>query len=110
MVEQRTSLSGQILTLFEQGYDAEQIYLEMKSRPGAGNLSKARVSEVLRRVTGKTADSRRLHEVYEIVLECLSLLREIVSASRQREAARKLKGIEKRIADATAPARPQNTA
>lgn len=74
---QPVSVSGQILTLYDAGYDQNEIHLELKSRPGMGRISKERIRSVIRQAQSRSADSRRIFEIHEMLIECLSILREL---------------------------------
>src|SRR5437870_5071926 len=102
-MENSTSTTGQILTLHEQGYDPKQILLEMKQHPGQGKLSQRRVNVVLQRETSRSADSRRIYEVYEMCLETLAICRELPSASKQRKLAQRIRETERKLIGPSSP-------
>jgi hypothetical protein len=93
-VDKLTSLSGQIISLHDQGYSTKEIVLELRTQPGLGGLSEARVRYVIRKATSRSADSRRLFEIYELVLETLALVKEIASARQKSNVAQRMRGIE----------------
>ena len=95
-MENSTTTSGQILSLHEQGYSAKEILLEMKQRPGQGKLSQSRVNAVLHRETNRSADSRRIFELYEMCLEILTICRELLSESQKRKLAQQMREIERK--------------
>jgi hypothetical protein len=95
-MENPTSITGQILSLHEQGYSAKEILLEMKQRPGQGKLSQSRVNTVLQRETSRSADSRRIYEVYEMCLEILAATRQLLNAQMKKDLAQRMREIERK--------------
>ena len=104
-MENSTSTTGQILSLHEQGYSAKEILLEMKQRPGQGKLSQSRVNTVLQRESGRSADSRRIFELYETSLEILAICRELLSESKRRKLAQQMREIERQKIKPSVPDR-----
>ncbi len=94
---QPNSVAGQILELHDKGYSAKEIWLELKQRPGLHNLSRDRVATVLRKVKSRSLDSQRIAEVLEVCLETLALVRELVAERRQKNAAGRIRTIEREI-------------
>jgi hypothetical protein len=96
-MSQPVSVSGQVIDLYERGYSPDEIYLEVRSRPGQSHVSMRRISAALRQVKSRSADSRRLYEVYEAVLETLALVRAIASDAQKKALNSQIRGIEKRL-------------
>ena len=94
-MENSPTTTGQILSLHEQGYSAKEILLEMRQRPGQGKLSQSRVNTVLQRESGRSADSRRIFELYETSLEILAICRQLLSESEKRKLAQRMREIER---------------
>lgn len=94
---EQTSFAGQVMALHEAGYSAREVWLELKAQPNNGKLSLARVRDVLARNTGRGADSRRLFEVHELLLEVVSLLREMRTERQRVEAAKRMRGVEQKL-------------
>ena len=82
------SIAGQILSLRDRGWTAEQIALELK-------IPRGRVNSTLRQASSRSMDSRRLFEVQEMCLEILAILREIRGMDPSKVSAR-MRTIEKR--------------
>ncbi len=95
-MEQPLSISGQILALYERGYSQDEILLEMRARPGHKNITAARVNAIIKQMTGRSADSRRISEIYELCLETLTLVREVASDAQKRRIEQQARLIEKR--------------
>lgn len=64
--------AGRILSLSERGYSSPEIALEML-------IPLRRVNAVLRKANQHSADSRRLFEVHEAVLEILGIARQLLT-------------------------------
>ena len=94
-MENPTTTTGQILSLHEQGYSAKEILLEMRQRPGQGKLSQRRVSAVLQRETSRSADSRRIYELYEMCVEILAATRQLLNAQMKKDLAQRMREIER---------------
>jgi hypothetical protein len=94
-MEQPTTITGQLMALHHAGYSTEQIWRELKSRPGNSNLRFQRVAEMLAYHVGQSGDSRRLFEIHEMLVELLAIGRELV-AYRRQHIPQRMRGIEKR--------------
>ena len=88
------TLSSQVLELHEQGYAQSEIYLEMRSRPGC-KVSEKYIAGVIQRHTGKSADSRRLADLYDMNVEILAAVRELLSEHKRLKLASRMRSIER---------------
>jgi hypothetical protein len=92
-METNTSITSLIVTLHEAGYSVDEILKELKHKPGLKVVSRRTVTAAIEKAAGKSADSHMLQSVYEMNIEMLALVRELVGERRQLKAeatARKL--------------------
>jgi hypothetical protein len=101
-VEEQTSIAGMVITLHEAGYSTEEIVKELRHKPGLATITKGNVTSIIRKSTGRGADSRMLLAIYEMQVETLGLVRQLVAANeanktrakwKAREVERKLNGL-----------------
>lgn len=92
MEKPNSSIAGQIISLYDQGYAAALIVKELSHL----HVTIDRVRRTIRASTNSSMDSRRLFEVWEANIEMLALLRELVATKRQASAASRMRNIEKR--------------
>jgi len=69
-MDQPTSIAGQMLLFRDRGWKAKEIALEL-------GLSVNRVQAIMRQAESRSADSRRIFEIQELVLDILAVVREI---------------------------------
>jgi len=91
-----------VITLHEAGYSTEEIVKELRHKPGLATITKGNVTSIIRKSTGRGADSRMLLAIYEMQVETLGLVRQLVAANeanktrakwKAREVERKLNGL-----------------
>jgi hypothetical protein len=92
----RITIAGQVIDLLGQGYSVDEIFKELRHRPGLGNVSRETVVRAINKVKGRGADSKMLLAIYETQCHMLGILEELagyhrhLAAQRARTAERQL--------------------
>jgi hypothetical protein len=74
----------------------------MRSRPNMRNVTLSRVNRILKEHAGRSGDSRRISEIYEVVLELLAILREMRTDGQRKLIAQRVRSLDKRVTESSA--------
>ncbi len=102
--ERPASIASRILALHDTGYSAKEILLQLKGESGLGKLTQSRVNAVLRQSGKRSADSRYIFEIREMLIEVLAMVREIASRKERKQIEQRMRSLERSL---TGP-RPQD--
>lgn len=78
-------------------------------RPGMKTVTLTRVAQILKPRHTRSEDSRRLHEIYEITLETLGIVRQLLAKADDVKALRRARKAERDIQAKIAASGPGNS-